>query len=82
MNNFLSVAVSRLGGDGWCALSGDEFHSGCLSGPHYPWYLWGILDEEEEVPTQRLAQGELLLVNMPVKATVRNMIYFTSNVLC
>lgn len=53
-----SVSVPSLGGDGRLAASGPVFSSWLVSGPQYPWNLRGLLDEEEEVPAQRLAQGE------------------------
>lgn len=53
-----SVSVPSLGGDGRLAESGPVFSSWLVSGPQYPWNLRGLLDEEEEVPAQRLAQGE------------------------
>lgn len=53
----LCVLVSPLGGDGRLAESGSVIHPWLLSGPQYPWDLWRLLDEEEEVPAQRVAQG-------------------------
>ncbi len=45
-----SLLVSSLGGLGRHAKSGYVLSSRLISGPQYPRDLWGLLDEEEEVP--------------------------------
>lgn len=54
--SFDTEAHKRLGDHGWPANGSG--HRGVPAGPEHAWHLRGLPDEEEEMATQGLAQGE------------------------
>lgn len=58
---FSGLPVASLGSVGRLAASRHVFSGRLKCRPQYPRNLRGLLDEEEEVPYERLAQGKYVL---------------------